>query len=140
MKYAFWLFFALVSGVQIAQALDCPDDKTAEEATDQLHSWRDVHQFFKRYRNCYDGSVAEGAEDKIHLLWADHWSTLPEMIAITNKDRQFKKFIWQRISDETFSRDEFERVVRRAQAECPKVARSFCRALLSEAEKAKQIQ
>lgn len=137
MKCAFWLFVALLPGYQIALALNCPDAKSAEEATDQLHSWDNVYQFFKRYRNCYDGSVAEGAEDKIQLLWVDHWSTLPEMIALTNKDRAFKKFIWQRIGDEDFPRDEFERVVRHARGECPQVATNFCSAVLIEAEKAK---
>ena len=137
MKYVLWLVLALLSDAKVAQALDCPDAKSAEEATDQLHSWHNVYQFFKRYRNCYDGSVAEGAEEKIQLLWADHWSTLPEMIALTNKDRAFQKFIWQRISDEDFPRDEFERVVRHARAECPEVATIFCRAILSQAEKVK---
>ena len=137
MKYILWFVFALLSEAQVAQALDCPAAKSAEEATDQLHSWHNVYQFFKRYRNCYDGSVAEGAEDKIQLLWADHWSTLPQMIALANKDRAFKKFIWQRIGDEDFPRDEFERVVQHARGECPQVATNFCRAVLSEAEKVK---
>ena len=137
MKYAFWLFLALLSGYQIAQAHDCPDAQTAEGATDHLHSWSEVYRFFKIYRSCYDGSVAEGAEDKIQLLWADHWSTLPEMIALTNKDREFKKFIWQRISDEAFPRDEFERVVQHARSECPRVATEFGREFLSESNKPK---
>jgi hypothetical protein len=137
MKYILWFVFALLSEAQVAQALDCADAKSAEEATDQLHSWQNVYQFFKRYRNCYDGSVAEGAEDKIQLLWADHWSTLPEMIALTNEDRAFNKFIWQRIRDEDFPRDKFEQVVRHARVECPKVAAKFCRAVLTEAEKVK---
>ena len=137
MKYAFWLFVVLLPGYQIAQAFNCPDDKSAEEATDRLHSWDNVYQFFKRYRNCLDGSVAEGAGDKIQLLWADHWSTLPEMIALTNKDRAFKEFIWQRIGDEDSPRGEFDRVVRHARGECPQEATSFCSAVLSEAEKVK---
>ena len=137
MKYAFWVFLALLFGYQVTQAHDCPNAQMAEEATDQLHSWRHVYQFFKKYRKCYDGSVAEGAEDKIQLLWADHWSTLPEMIAFTKKDREFKQFIWKRISDEDFPRDEFERVVRHARTECPQVATNFCQAILSEAEKVK---
>jgi hypothetical protein len=139
MKSASWVFLALLSGYHVAQAAECSasDAKSAEEATDQLHSWHNVYQFFKRYGKCYDGSVAEGANDKIQLLWADHWSTLPEMIALTRKDREFKTFIWQRIGDEDFPRDEFERVVRHARVECPHVATNFCRAIVGEAEKVK---
>src|SRR5580698_3640208 len=106
MKHAIGLVcITLMLGSQAAHALECTDAQAAEEATDHLHSWDDVYHFFKRYRGCYDGSIAEGAEDKIQLLWADHWSTLPEMIALTNEDRAFNKFIWQRIRDEDFPRD-----------------------------------
>ena len=138
MRYASWLvWFALLLGHQTAQAVECPDPKAAEEATDHLHSWQDVYHFFKRYRGCYDGSIAEGAEDKIQLLWHDHWLTLPEMIALTNKDRHFKQFIWQRTRDEAFPRDEFDRVAQHARSECPREATEFCREILREAAKLK---
>ena len=82
---------------------------------------------FQCIRELLDASVAEGAADKIQRLWADRWSTLPEMIELTNKHGRFKKFIWLRIGDETFPRDEFERLVRHARTECPQGATEFCR-------------
>lgn len=137
MRHCNWLIFALIPGFQFAHAAACPDAKAAEEATDHLHSWNNVYRFFKIYGNCFDASVAEGAEDKIQLLWADRWSALPEMIGLTNKDRRFKKFIWLRIGDATFPRDEFDRVVQHARSECPPGAIDFCHEVLKEAEKLK---
>lgn len=106
----------------------------AEVVTDYLHSWGNVYLFYKQFRHCYDASVAEGAEDKIQMLWANRWSEISEMIALTDKDAEFKAFMWQRISDETFPQERFTVFVQNAKAHCPSVAAEFCRAVLKAAD------
>ncbi|MBZ8142858.1 hypothetical protein CLD22_23555 [Rubrivivax gelatinosus] len=65
----------------------------AEVITDYLTTWSNVYMFYKQFRHCYDGAIAEGTQDKVQLLWADKWSELPQMLALTTKDREFKNFI-----------------------------------------------
>jgi len=119
------------------QAQQCTELEAyaAESATDYLDSWDNVYIFFKQYRHCYDASIAEGAEDKIQQLWANRWPSLPEMINLTNKDAEFKSFIWARIGDETFSQDTFKRFVENATQHCPEGAKEFCDAVIAEANR-----
>jgi len=132
------LLLVIGSASAFADTPECSRDEAyaAEAVTDYLDSWQNVYFFFKQFRHCYDAAIAEGAEDKIQLLWADHWSTLPQMIAFTEKDAEFKAFIWQRIGDETFPKDTFARFVRHARAQCPSVAKAFCRAVIIESQRA----
>jgi hypothetical protein len=128
---------ALLTASAPALAKECTREEAyaAESVTDYLESWRNVHLFYQQFGHCFDGVVAEGLEDKVRILWADHWSTLPEMIELTDKDKGFKQFLWQRISDETFPQDAFARLVQHAKSECPAVATEFCRAVLTTARR-----
>jgi hypothetical protein len=128
--------FAFGSGSgQAFAATECTQREAyaAEVNTDYLDSWANVYQFFKQFRHCYDASIAEGAEDKIQVLWATRWSAISQMIALTKKDSEFKTFIWQRITDETFPQERFAVFVRNAKTSCPEVAAEFCRAVIKAA-------
>lgn len=105
----------------------------AEIVTDYLDSWANIYQFFRQFRHCYDASIAEGAEDKIQQLWTDQWPKVSQMIALTTKDSQFKAFVWQRITDETFPEERFALFVQNAKTRCPVVATEFCRAVVKAA-------
>jgi hypothetical protein len=105
----------------------------AEAATDRLDSWGNVHLFFKQFRHCYDASIAEGANDKIQLLWANHWSDLPQMLSLTSKDPAFKSFIWQRMKDVDFPESDFATIIHNAKASCPTGGADFCRAFIAVA-------
>ena len=107
----------------------------AEVVTDYLNSWGNVYLFFKQFGHCYDASIAEGAEDKIQLLWANHWSEVSQMIALTKKDPEFKAFLWTRISDETFPQDRFAVFVHNAKTKCPSLATDFCSAVVKAASR-----
>ncbi|WP_319585604.1 hypothetical protein [uncultured Desulfobulbus sp.] len=138
MKY---LIFALV----ICVAFPCHAEPTekcsereafaAETVTDYLDSWKNVYLFFKQFNHCYDAAIAEGAQDAIQHLWVEKWASLPEMIALTNKDSAFKKFIWQSIRDETFPKNSFVRFVKHATRECTDVAKEFCNAVIQESKR-----
>lgn len=121
----------------VAAAAECTQREaiSAESVTDYLDSWRNVYLFFKEFRDCYDAAIAEGAEDKIQYIWTENWSSLPEMISLVNKDPEFKKFIWQRISDETFSQERFALFVAHAIQECPSTAKEFCEAVIRESKR-----
>lgn len=103
----------------------------AEVVTDYLTSWESVYRFYKQFRHCYDGAIAEGTEDKIQLLWANRWQELPRMLAFMKKDAEFKKFIWVVIDSEAFPQDTFDKVLAHATRRCPKEAGEFCKAIKS---------
>ena len=107
----------------------------AEVVTDYLTTWDDVYRFHKQFKHCYDGAIAEGAEDKVQLLWANRWSDIPKMLALTTKDRDFKKFIWIIIDSDAFPRDTFNTVLANATRHCPRGAEEFCQAVKSAAKR-----
>lgn len=141
MKQHFAVLVVLVCSLSApANAAECNSSEAyaAESVTDYLDSWQNVYLFFKQFRHCYDGGIAEGAQDKIQQLLADQWPTLPTMIALASEDAEFKAFIWKRISDETFPQESFARFVHHANAECPQIAEEFCRAVAAESKRAMQ--
>jgi hypothetical protein len=71
--------------------------------------------------------AAEGAADKIQLLWSSHWSMLPQLITVAAKDAEFKDFIWKRVDDEIWPADRFALVLRNARAKCPPSGVEFYR-------------
>src|SRR6266516_4019297 len=129
-KLVFGLFALSMFVCCPAKAANCEKREAfaAETVTDYLDSWRNVYLFFKQFRHCYDAAIAEGAENKIHKLWVEHWAALPEMITLTSKDPEFKAFIWKRIGDETMSQEDSSRLMSLAEKECPSVAGEFCQA------------
>ncbi|MDT7836905.1 hypothetical protein [Aquabacterium sp. OR-4] len=107
----------------------------AEVVTDYLTTWDGVYRFYKQFKHCYEGAIAGGAEDKVQLLWANRWSEIPTMLALTTKDREFKKFIWVIIDSEAFPRDTFNTVHANVTRHCPKGAEEFCQAVRSAAKR-----
>ena len=106
----------------------------AEVVTDYLSTWENVYRFYKQFGHCYDGAIAEGAQDKIQLLWAHRWSELPKMLAFTRTDPGFKKFVWVIIDSEAFPQNTFNTVLANATKRCPSGAKEFCQAVESAAK------
>jgi hypothetical protein len=131
-----FLSFATTHSSEGAEpARDCSPDEAirAEEATDHLNAWHDVYSFYKQYRQCNDGAIAEGVHDKVQLLWANHWDQVPLMLALVKRDAGFKRFIWPIIMAEDFPMDEFQQVLANAKNKCPRGAAEFCAAIKSAA-------
>lgn len=113
-------------------AAECTRDQAiaAESVTDYLDSWENVYLFFKQYRHCYDGAIAEGADDKIQQLWAHRWAELPKMLALIKHDSEFKAFVFANVADEAFPQNAYALFVEHANKECPKGGEEFCRAVI----------
>jgi hypothetical protein len=106
---------------------------TAESVVGYIDSWDNVYLFFKQFGHCYDASIAEGLNDKIQLLWANHWQDLPRMLQLTAQNHNFKTFMWQRIHDEDYPANEFAKTFNYAKTACPHGGASFCRAFIRAA-------
>jgi|SRR5882672_3960693 len=129
MKILGALALAICQFSSIAMAgSNCPAG--LEEQTDTLASWKSIHAFVSQYRSCIDGGVAEGVDDAIHKLWADHWDTVPAMLSITKKDKAFEAFVLKSICAETFEMKAYARFRKHAETECPSGGTVFCEAAL----------
>ena len=90
---------------------------------------KNVSLFYKQFQHCYEGSIAEGAQDKIQLLWVERWNELPQMAALTSRNPGFKAFVWRILESESFPKDTFSKVLRNASRRCPPEGKEFCRAV-----------
>lgn len=108
--------------------------KAADAAIDDLENWAAVYRFYKRFGRCYDASIAEGVNDKVQLLWANHWETLPNMLAYTANDSGFKKLAWRIVRSDDFPQDAFTVVLKHATQNCPMGGTSFCRTVKATAQ------
>lgn len=120
-------------------ALEMPcsenDVSAARTASEDLMSWEKVYIFFKNYHDCPDPSIYENVAESIQKLWIEQWPEIPQMVVYANQNNEFKYFIWQQISDDTFPQDDFDTLVNNAKNNCPRVAAEFCLAVAREARR-----
>ena len=93
-----------------------------------LTSWRALHTSFVKYRHCDDGAIAEGYSESVTLLLADHWKSLPDLGRLTEKDKEFEKFVLRHVN-ETVPRERLERIAKNARQRCPKQLSGLCEQL-----------
>lgn len=102
---------------------------TAQAVTEYLDSWSDVWKAFNEFGHCDDGTVAEGFDEAVSLLWAEQWESVPQMIEMAGADNDFRKFLWLRIGSEAIPPDRWQAIVGHAKTRCPASAKEFCRAV-----------
>jgi hypothetical protein len=104
----------------------------AEESTDHLNNWTDVHRSFKRFSQCDDGSIAEGYSDAIGRLLADNWDQFPDLIKLAARDDGFQRFVLQHV-DETIPADTLKKIIQNAKGHCPADASGLCKMIIRAA-------
>ncbi len=90
-----------------------------------------MHMAYQAYGHCDDGSIAEGFDEAISLLWDKHWELVPEMQNETTSDSGFKNFVFKRIGSETIPMERWRRIVSNAKTQCPPSARAFCKEVMA---------
>lgn len=128
MKTTILIALAFAALAQVANAKECTQMEAyaAETVTDYLDSWKNVSRAFRDFGHCDDGGIAEGFDEAISVLWADQWQKLPEMLKYTNKNKKFKAFIYKRIWSETIPVERWQKILKKAQKECPRGGKEFC--------------
>ncbi|GAB4488604.1 MAG: hypothetical protein OHK006_19280 [Thermodesulfovibrionales bacterium] len=101
----------------------------AEAVTGYLDSWDDVWKAFNDFGHCDDGSVSEGFDEAVSLLWASRWESITEMAKMAAADSDFRRFLWQRIGSELIPGERWETIVKNAKTRCPDSAKDFCTAV-----------
>jgi hypothetical protein len=123
---------ALLLSTSLACGAECSSRQAeaAERATDNIDSWQAAYRFYKLYRNCDDGGVAEGYADKIEALLAMKWRDLGDFLSFAKGDGDFEAFVLRHLGEITTMNG--ARVISaNAEARCPRSGASFCQELVS---------
>ena len=91
-----------------------------------LRDWQSLHESYKRFRHCDDGSIAEGYSTSVVRLLKNQWNKLDELYLLTQADTEFKQFVLRHIN-ETMSRDDQQIISTNAREKCPSGLEEFCR-------------
>lgn len=131
------IFLLGVASLHHAEADTCsPKQAEAADAmVDRLDSWPIVKLTFKKFKECDDGSIAEGNSEAIARLLVDKWSTLPQLFELIKDDPAFKAFVLRHI-DTTLDGNDLEKIKNFSVSACPKGLDALCFDLRKAAENA----
>lgn len=118
-----------------AQTCSPAQGEAADAMLDKLDDWAAVGHFFKAYRQCDDGYIAEGSSDAIARLLAGQWETLPKLHALIRQEPALRAFVLSHVNS-TLDTDELERIKRNASESCPSDGASLCADLRQAADRA----
>jgi hypothetical protein len=95
----------------------------ADDAVRGLQSWAAAFDFYRRYRGCDEGYVAEGVSERIGRLTADHWESLAELDRLGSRDAGFERWALRHV-DSTLRDEDLTAIRKLAKAHCaPSLAR-----------------
>jgi hypothetical protein len=108
----------------------------ADAAADGLTSWRQAYSFFRRYRDCDDGAIAEGFSDGVAELLANHWTQIRDLDRLSRAHPSFRAFVLKHING-TIGSDQVETILANATRRCPRSARELCHRVAAAARTAR---
>lgn len=109
--------------------------EAADQSVDSLDDWGTINVYFKKYRQCDDGSIAEGSSEAVARLLVDHWETLPTLVSLMGPNQPLKPFVLRHINT-TLDTEDLRRIEHNASSECPDGAASLCRSIRETAAQA----
>ena len=101
------------------------DADMAENMVDTLDTWVKIDTFFKNFKQCDDGSIAEGLSEAVARLLADHWNTLPDLSRLIKHDPPLKLFITVHI-DTTINDIDLKKIRDSSSTACPNNLTLLC--------------
>jgi hypothetical protein len=107
----------------------------AGDMVDRLHDWATFDAYFKAYRQCDDGGIAEGSSEAVARLLADHWDSLRQLERLIHREPSLQPFVLDHING-TLDTDDLEKIVHEAGSSCPSTATSLCAKIRQAARQA----
>jgi len=129
--------FLVATGSAVAKDCSPADEEAADMATDYLTNWQAVRDSYARYRQCDDGSIAEGNSEAVVRLLVDKWNTIPELVALTKQNADFESWVLKHI-DTTVNGEDLESIERNAKENCGDNRKKICSKISSAASQALQ--
>lgn len=113
----------------------CSDVDAAKAARlmDRAKDWPSLEHAFHAYPDCDDGALAEGYDDKVVVLLADHWKSVSDLRPLFKRDPRFEPFVLRHL-DTLMSRTQAKQIATRASRKCPPKLSSFCERLKAKAQ------
>jgi hypothetical protein len=137
-KHSFgnWLLvviFMCVAINQTPEVMAAPRKCTVDDEKSVLNmlsppqkTWGNLHDVYKKYVHCDDGSVGEGFSENVVFLLVNHWPNLNELSQISKKDHKFKNFVIKHI-DESVNRTDLESIVSLSRSSCKEHSHALCK-------------
>lgn len=97
----------------------------AEAEAEKLTDAKSIYRFYKRFRHCDDGAIAEGYSDSVVRLLAHNWGEMERLNEFTSSDKQFERFIL-RHTGETMTREDQQAILDNVRKRCPVQAHRLC--------------
>jgi hypothetical protein len=125
------------ASIACAQQHPCThaEELRADKEAGTLRSWDSLYRSYKLYRQCDDGSIAEGYSESVVRILADHWSTLSRLATLSRRDARFRRFVLGHV-DATTNPDDLKKIRVKANTQCPPRLGAICADLAKEADAA----
>lgn len=107
----------------------------AMAAANRLRDWPGVYSFFKDYRDCDDGGIADATSDAVTRLLARRWDELATLARLAREHADFRSFVLGHV-DSTADTDDLERALDQSVKRCPAAHRPLCADVAAAARKA----
>ena len=127
MKLLIIAFVILLCGCNILQAKKIDDtcsqkmEKQALISIDKINSWQDMYDFYKNFKVCDDGAIAEGVSDNIIKLLIKQKIQFNKLF----EDRTFQEFVLEHIN-ELMTKKEAQ-IIKKKIKQCKKPFNDFCK-------------
>jgi hypothetical protein len=119
------LAFGCVQAKRRAAMCSPAQAQAADAAVDTLTSWDALRDFYKKFRRCDDGDIAEGSSEAVARLFVDKWDELPQLVKLTAGDTTFRSYVLRHINT-TLNTDDLVKIAESAKEKCPVGISSFC--------------
>jgi hypothetical protein len=107
------------------------DSDAADKDLDRLSSWSALYRTFKLYKQCDDGSLAEGYSDRVVSLLTERWPTVQALAKLARANREFGNFVLLHV-DDLMSPDQGRTIIGNAEKHCPAGAKEICKRLAAK--------
>lgn len=125
------LWPALAMSGATADRKQCSRDEViqAEQEAASLNTWSTAYSWYKKFRQCDDGSISEGYSESVARLLTNHWAKIGELNALAKSDPGFTVFVMGHLGD-TLTKEDAKAISENARLSCPPDARSLCNLIL----------
>lgn len=107
----------------------------ADAMVDELNDWAAVANFYRKYRQCDDGGIAEESSEAIARLLVGRWETLPQLKTLAKAQPGLHPFVVNHVNS-TLDTGDLNQIVHNASVSCPKATAELCKDVREAAEEA----
>ncbi|MBV6820734.1 hypothetical protein KWG64_22580 [Rahnella sp. PD12R] len=124
------LSLALLTGTAHANICTENEATAADLAVDNLSNWKAIYDNYTAYKQCDDGSIAEGNSEAIARMFADKWKETGKLQSLIDRDSTFEEYVLRHI-DSTLDTNDLTQIAKLSSHSCPTSNKPFCSKLFS---------